>query len=177
MLWPATTLGARYFAAKMALPQPPKTSQKVPSASAPSCELMAGVRITSPFPCGPRKAARAPTVAHAGECAWKNLRICLSGERRLPASGPRRRSGRSGRWTLRDSGRREVGESGGEALRDGSRVVLRWSGGGPGWSGGGHRAPETVLQLSHRRTPSALDPAGSSLRSAGFDAQVAKRVN
>src|SRR6476469_8775685 len=88
MLWPATTLGARYFAAKMALPQPPKTSQKVPSASAPSRELMAGVRITSPFPCGPRKAARAPTVAHAGECARKNLRICVPGERAPHRLGP-----------------------------------------------------------------------------------------
>ena len=45
--WPVTTLGARNLAAKMALPQPPKTSQKVPSASAPSREVNAGVRMRS----------------------------------------------------------------------------------------------------------------------------------
>src|SRR5689334_8726278 len=43
--WPDGTSGARYFAAKTALPQPPKTSQKVPSASAPSRDGSGGVRI------------------------------------------------------------------------------------------------------------------------------------
>ena len=65
-LWPATTLGARNFAAKMALPQPPKTSQKVPSASAPSRELIAGVRITSPIPSGPQAGPGPSTVPYAG---------------------------------------------------------------------------------------------------------------
>ena len=39
--------------------------------------------------------------------------------------------------------------------RRGCRCCPWW---GPAGSGGGHEAPRTVLQLCHRRTPSALDP-------------------
>ena len=66
-LCPATTLGARYFAEKMALPQPPKTSQKVPSASAPRREVSAGVRMRdSPWVTQVGQATGGPPLARAG---------------------------------------------------------------------------------------------------------------
>ncbi len=126
----------------------------------------------------PLWAGRRPRAPHSRARGRVRARECCGsssagGGRRLEAAGPSAFGQVRGAGPGGNGGHWRSGEVGTEAFWG----VQEWPRGGPRVTRGWSQGPGNGATVEPSPNASALDPAGSSLRSAGFDAQVAKRVN